>query len=108
VVHLDKYLHRSERQIAKWDALRASLEDGAPMGIERSAEYGADIIRACETGEPFRFNGNVRNHGLIDNLPADCCVEVPCVAGAGSSRSPSARCPAISPRSCTPTSTSRA
>ena len=38
------------------------------------------------TGEPFRFNGNVRNswngRPLIDNLPLDCCVEVPCVAGA--------------------------
>lgn len=82
-VPLDEYLHRSERQIAKWDALRASLENGSPMGVERSAEYGADIIRACETGEPFRFNGNVPNRGLIDNLPDDCCVEVPCVAGAG-------------------------
>ena len=56
-------------------------------GTERSAEYGADIIRACHTGTPFRFNGNVPNRRpdgglLIDNLPADCCVEVPCVAGA--------------------------
>jgi alpha-galactosidase len=83
-VPLDEYLRRSERQIAEWDALRASLQNGASMGVERSAEYGADIIRACETGEPFRFNGNVPNAldggRLIDNLPADCCVEVPCVA----------------------------
>src|SRR5204862_5482963 len=47
-------------------------------------EYGADIIRACETGEPYLFNGNVPNRSedgvLIENLPADCCVEVPCVA----------------------------
>ncbi len=87
-IPLDEYLHRSERQIAEWDAMRANLErDDAPMSVERSAEYGAAIIRACETGEPYRFNGNVPNrHGdgvLIDNLPADCCVEVPCVATAG-------------------------
>ncbi len=35
---------------------------------------------------PFTFNGNVPNRHagglLIDNLPADCCVEVPCVASA--------------------------
>src|SRR5262249_30185474 len=53
----------------------------------RSHEYGADIIRACETGEPFGFNGNVPNRRdgglLIDNLPTDCCVEVPCTAGEG-------------------------
>ena len=37
---------------------------------------------------------------LIDNLPADCCVEVPCIAVGerASSRSPSARCRASSPR----------
>ena len=28
-------------------------------------------------GEPFEFNGNVRNTGLISNLPQDACVEVP-------------------------------
>ena len=40
------------------------------------------LFRSLETGEPFRFNGNVPNTGLIDNLPTDCCVEVPCLAGA--------------------------
>ena len=28
----------------------------------------------------FKFNGNVRNYNLIDNLPEGCCVEVPVVA----------------------------
>jgi alpha-galactosidase len=84
-VPLDEYLRRSETQITEWDALRSELErDDSPIGVERSAEYGADIIRACETGDPFSFNGNVpnRHNGrlLIDNLPADCCVEVPCLA----------------------------
>ena len=84
-VPLDEYPRRCERQIADWEALRDELEQG---GVDRAPsarhEYGADIIRACETGEPFTFNGNVPNRFgdglLIDNLPADCCVEVPCVA----------------------------
>ena len=63
---------------------RASSRAARRCTVERSHEYGADIIRACETGEPFTFNGNVPNRYdgglLIDNLPADCCVEVPCVA----------------------------
>jgi alpha-galactosidase len=83
-IPLDEYLRRSEAQIARWDALRDELERGSSMGVERSAEYGADIIDACETGTPFRFNGNVPNSSggvqLIDNLPEDCCVEVPCIA----------------------------
>jgi alpha-galactosidase len=28
----------------------------------------------------FEFNGNVRNFGLIENLPEGCCVEVPVLA----------------------------
>lgn len=28
----------------------------------------------------FEFNGNIRNTGLIDNLPPGCCVEVPIIA----------------------------
>ena len=43
-----------------------------------SAEYCTHIIKARETGVPFRFNGNVRNDGLITNLTQGCCVEVPC------------------------------
>jgi alpha-galactosidase len=87
-IPLDEYVRRSERQIAEWDAMRARIErDGAAaLDAQRSVEYGAHIIRACETGEPFAFNGNVRNRhaggALIGNLPEDCCVEVPCVATA--------------------------
>lgn len=43
----------------------------------RSAEYCSYILEAHETGNPFRLQGNVRNDGYIDNLPAGCCVEVP-------------------------------
>jgi alpha-galactosidase len=77
-VPLDEYPRRCERQIAEWEALRGELA----ISTEQSHEYGAHIIEACETGEPYRFNGNVPNRGLIDNLPGDCCVEVPCVADA--------------------------
>ena len=86
-VPLDEYVRRSERQIAEWDGLAERLRRGeAPPPHQRSYEYGADIVRACETGEPFRFNGNVPNthdgRVLIDDLPPDCCVEVPCTASA--------------------------
>lgn len=47
--------------------------------IEASNEYGARIIHAMETGAPTVIYGNVMNEGLIDNLPAESCVEVPCL-----------------------------
>jgi alpha-galactosidase len=85
-IPLDEYPRRCERQIGEWSALRDDLEEGGQIATTRSDEYGADIINACETGEDFTFNGNVPNRWddglLIDNLPADCCVEVPCVASA--------------------------
>ncbi len=47
--------------------------------FERSHEYGSQIVHSLETGQPRVIYGNVANHGLIDNLPAGCCVEVPCL-----------------------------
>ena len=51
---------------------------GADTG-QRSIEYGAYIIHALETGQPRVIYGNVMNNGLIDNLPRESCVEVPCL-----------------------------
>jgi alpha-galactosidase len=47
--------------------------------LEPSLEYGAMIVNAIETGDPTVIYSNVPNHGLIDNLPGDCCVEVACL-----------------------------
>jgi alpha-galactosidase len=47
--------------------------------VVRSHEYGSLIIHSAETGAPRIIYGNVPNDGLIDNLPQDCIVEVPCV-----------------------------
>jgi alpha-galactosidase len=67
-------------------AVMAKFEKVDPLSIEtaalgpRSAEYCSHIMEAIETGRVFRFNGNVRNDGYIDNLPSGCCVEVPVYA----------------------------
>jgi alpha-galactosidase len=47
--------------------------------ISQSHEYGSYIIHSLETGQPRVIYGNVENRGLIDNLPAGCTVEVPCL-----------------------------
>ncbi|PWH17945.1 MAG: alpha-glucosidase/alpha-galactosidase [Anaerolineae bacterium] len=48
-----------------------------PEDLQRGHEYAAYIINALKGGEPFKFNGNVRNTHLITNLPQGACVEVP-------------------------------
>jgi len=49
--------------------------------LDRGHEYAAYIFNAVfGDHQMFHFNGNVRNFGLIDNLPYGCCVEVPVLA----------------------------
>ena len=45
----------------------------------RTGEYASYIMEAIETGKPYKIGGNVLNNGCIENLPADACVEVPCL-----------------------------
>jgi alpha-galactosidase len=78
-IPLDEYIRRCEAQIADWERQRVALEQGADLPVGRSAEYGSGIIHSMETGTPRVIYGNVANHGLIDNLPQGCCVEVPCL-----------------------------
>jgi len=59
-------------------ALR-KLERADMDEVVRSHEYGSLIIHSLETGTPRVVYGNVPNDGLIENLPYDCCVEVPCL-----------------------------
>ncbi len=62
----------------KWrDEAKQWFASDNPISLERGHEYAAYIINALMGGEPFEFNGNVPNHGLVDNLPYGACVEVP-------------------------------
>ncbi|HOV22218.1 MAG TPA: alpha-galactosidase [bacterium] len=72
---LNEYLTREEtwkNDIKKW------LEE--PISLERGHEYAASIINAWMGGEPFLFNGNLPNTGIIPNLPYGACVEIPVLA----------------------------
>jgi alpha-galactosidase len=57
--------------------LQKMLASDEKFPLKHSGEYGSGIIRALETGIPLRINCNVKNTGLITNLPEGCCVEVP-------------------------------
>lgn len=79
-IPLDEYLTRCENQIAEWETMRVQLEAGdSVIEFQKSVEYGSLIIHSLETGVPRTIYGNVPNSGLIDNLPADSIVEVPCL-----------------------------
>jgi len=108
-IPLDEYIWRCEAQIGMWEVMQeklespdTSLEEATSellenvrkalestvipfefieeiFGIKPSGEYAPLIIHSMETGQPRIVYGNVPNHGLIDNLPSGCIVEVPCV-----------------------------
>jgi alpha-galactosidase len=74
---LNEYLKREDNwrhDMEKW------VKEGE-VKLERGKEYAAYIFNAIfGDNTMFEFNGNVRNFGLIDNLPEGCCVEVPVLA----------------------------
>ena len=77
-IPLDEYIRRCIRQIERWEKQREQVLSSAIVH-NKSHEYAASIIKAMITDQPFRVHGNVQNNGLITNLPANACVEVPCM-----------------------------
>jgi alpha-galactosidase len=79
-IPLDEYPRRCVNQIASWKEKYNSLVKESSLPHLRSSEYASYIMEALVTGVPYKIGGNVLNHGgLIENLPKECCVEVPCM-----------------------------
>jgi alpha-galactosidase len=74
-----EYIARSEENLAEYERTRDAVRGSRPLELERGNEYAPEIIHSIETGQPRVIYGNVRNTGLIENLPGDACVEVPCL-----------------------------
>ena len=78
-IPLDEYPRRCENQIANWAKQKNELLNGGDIEHNRSHEYASRIMESIITNTPYKIGGNVINKGLIDNLPSDACVEVPCL-----------------------------
>ena len=50
---------------------------GSLADYERTDEHASHILEALETGRVYRGHFNMRNGGIIKNLPADCIIESP-------------------------------
>lgn len=81
-IPLDEYPRRCIKQIAEWEEERNNILKDGKITQERSREYASYIMEAVVTNKPYQIGGNVLNTGLIDNLPSDACVEVPCMINA--------------------------
>lgn len=81
---LDQYVEFLKAANISSEKMRLAMIKAATdfYDAPRSLEYGSGIIHSIETGQPSVIYGNVMNHGLIDNLPQGCCVELPCLVDA--------------------------
>ena len=59
------------------ETIRAQLAGRSEVSLVRSTEYASVIVEAVEGHQPAVIHGNVLNTGLIENLLAGGCVEVP-------------------------------
>ncbi len=81
-IPLDEYPRRCIKQIRGWEDEKNNILNDGKITHIRSTEYASYIMEAIVTNKPCKIGGNVINTGLIDNLPADACVEVPCLVDA--------------------------
>ena len=83
-VPIDEYLRRCDSVIQSWERTQAELlGEGSVIRVNpQSHEYGSYIIHSRETNKPRVIYGNVPNTGLIENLPREACVELPCLVDA--------------------------
>lgn len=74
------YLRHCREQRNWFDSEHSSLlkKSGIPLNQHRrSEEHASYIIEAIELGRVYRGHFNVRNQGVIRNLPSDCVIEAP-------------------------------
>ena len=73
------YLRHCTERNNEFAAEFASFVEEADKPIDpaqRSTEHASYIIEALETGRPYRGHFNVKNNGVITNLPADAIIEL--------------------------------
>lgn len=77
-IPLDEYPRRCIKQIDNWKSKKEEYLHG-DISHTRSREYASRIMEAIVTDNAYKIGGNVINNGLIENLPREACVEVPCL-----------------------------
>ena len=79
-IPIDEYPRRCINQIKGWQEEYQTIMREGVKAHTRSNEYASHIIESMVTNTPYQIGGNVLNSNhLITNLPAEACVEVPCL-----------------------------
>ena len=81
-IPLDEYPRRCIHRIEEWEKRRDALVNDVNLTHKKTHEYASLIAKAMVTNVPVKIGGNVINNGVIENLPREACVEVPCLIDA--------------------------
>jgi alpha-galactosidase len=81
-IPVGEYLRRSEENMDEYETTLQVLASDTALELEPTSEMASEFILGHQTGRPAEMYVNVRNSGLISNLPDECCVEVPAVIDA--------------------------
>src|SRR4029078_1204095 len=68
------------------EELRRALDSDDPLDLTPENELASQFIHALRPAPARELHVNIRTGGLIASLPDACCVEVPCVVGAGGAK----------------------
>ena len=85
-IFVGDYLERSEENLRELESIERQLASGEALNLEHNNELASLFIHSLETGTERELHVNIRNDGLISSLPDACCVEVPCLVGAGGAK----------------------
>ena len=77
-IPINEYIDRCEISEKFWQKINNNISAIADEKMQRSNEYASYIMDAISNNKTTTVYGNVINKGLINNLPDNCCVEVPC------------------------------
>ncbi len=77
-IPIEEYIDRCELNENIWKELDKDIGPIIDQPIKRSNEYASYIIDAVTNNNQTTIYGNIMNKKIINNLPTNCCVEVPC------------------------------
>jgi alpha-galactosidase len=76
--HIERTRGIKDKRQHWYEDMGVAIEKADSVELIRSHEWASAIMESMVTGVPQVFSGNVMNRGLIENLPTEACVEVPC------------------------------
>ena len=78
-IPINEYIDRCKQHIKNWKEIEKDISPLNNEPLKLSNEYASYIMDAVTNNKTITINANVMNNNLINNLPSNCCVEVPCL-----------------------------